>query len=154
MVENSSHFLRRIISVSKIPVYAAFVNVKVTVTAFTRCRHILKMVKNVTAAKFELAFTRYRNDLKMIGTQTPKSRCKTLMLKKCTYTLRIDLSRSKSVQKCSVFIIFRCLHDSVSKMCRLEFCFQNLPTKNVPFSCEREVYPSHFSPFSKCASIV
>ena len=28
----------------------------------------LKTVKNVTAAKFELAFTRYRNDLKTVGT--------------------------------------------------------------------------------------
>ena len=38
-------------------------------------------------------------------------------------------------------------------MCLLEFSFQNLPFskcagKNVPFSCEREAYPSHFSPFS------
>ena len=32
--------------------------------------------------------------------------------------------------------------------------FQNLPAKNVPFSCEQEAYPSHFSPFSKCAGIV
>ena len=24
--------------------------------------------------------------------------------------------------------------------------FQNLPAKNVPFSCEREAYPSYFSP--------
>ena len=37
-------------------------------TAFTRCRYILKTVKNVTAAKFELAFTRYRNNLKTVGT--------------------------------------------------------------------------------------
>ena len=27
---------------------------------FTQCRHILKTVKNVMVAKFELAFTRYR----------------------------------------------------------------------------------------------
>ena len=32
--------------------------------------------------------------------------------------------------------------------------FQNLPAKNVPFSCEREAYPSNFSPFSKCAGVV
>ena len=32
--------------------------------------------------------------------------------------------------------------------------FQNLPAKNVPFSCEQEAYPSNFSPFSKCAGIV
>ena len=25
---------------------------------------------------------------------------------------------------------------------------------DVPFSCEREAYPSHFSPFSRCADIV
>ena len=56
--------------------------------------------------------------------------------------------------KCSVFVIFKCLHDAVSKMCRLEFRFQNLPAKNVPFSCEREACPSNFSPFSKCTGIV
>ena len=27
-------------------------------------------------------------------------------------------------------------------------------SKNVPFSCEREACPSHFSPSSKCAGIV
>ena len=70
--------------------------------------------------------------------------------------------RSVSFQKrlkCSVFVIFKCLQDAVSKMCRLEFRFQNLPFlksvgKNVPFSFEREAYPSNFSPFSKCAGIV
>ena len=39
-------------------------------------------------------------------------------------------NRSVSFQKrlkCSVFVIFKCLHDAVSKMCRLEFRFQNLP---------------------------
>ena len=29
--------------------------------------------------------------------------------------------------------------------------FQNVPAKNVPFSCEQEAYPSNFSPFSKSA---
>ena len=28
------------------------------------------------------------------------------------------------------------------------YCFRNLLTKNVPFSCEREAYPSHYFPFS------
>ena len=32
--------------------------------------------------------------------------------------------------------------------------FQSVPAKNMPFSCEREAHPSHFSPFSKCAGIV
>ena len=59
----------------------------------------------------------------------------------------------------SIFIVFRCLHDAFSKLCRLEFRFQNIPfsksaCKNVPLSCEREAYPSSFSPFSKCAGIV
>ena len=39
-------------------------------TAFTRCRHILKTVKNVTVAKFELVFTRYRQNLKTVGNLT------------------------------------------------------------------------------------
>ena len=39
----------------------------------------------------------------------------------------------------SVFKIYRC---------------QNLPAKIVPFSCEREAYPSNFSPFSKCAGVI
>ena len=72
--------------------------------AFTQCRHILKTVKNVTVAKFELAFTRCWNNLKMIGNLTVKTLCKTLMPKKCTFTLRIDQLRSKSsksIEKCS-----------------------------------------------------
>ena len=32
--------------------------------------------------------------------------------------------------------------------------FKNLPAENVPFSFEREAYPSHVSPFSKCVGIV
>ena len=49
------------------------------------------------------------------------------MLKKSTYTLRIDQSRSKSVEKCSVYIIVECSHDAVSNLDRLGFRFQNLP---------------------------
>ena len=33
----------------------------------------------------------------------------------------------KGVEKRSVFIIFVCSHDAVSKTCRLEFLFANLP---------------------------
>ena len=47
-----------------------------------------------------------------------------LMPKNSTYTLRIDLSRSKSVEKCSVFIFVECF-----KRRR----FQNVPIR-VPFS--------------------
>ena len=99
-----------------------------------------------------------------------KNSLQDLMPKNSTYTLRIDLSRSKSVEKCSVFIFVECLKDAVSNLCRLRFRFQNLPfskstvfkiyrfqnlpAKNVPFSCEQEAYPSHYSPFSKSAGIV
>ena len=44
-----------------------------TKTAFTRCRHILKTMKNVTVAKFEPAFTRCRNNLKTFGNLPVKS---------------------------------------------------------------------------------
>ena len=117
-------------------------------TAFTRCWHILKMVKDVTAAKSELAFTRYCY-----------ANARNLDGKNSLQDLRIYQSRSKSVQKCSIFIIFRCLHDAFSKMCRLEFYrFQDQPAKmcrfrangrpirqifhrfqNVPASCERSL---------------
>ena len=78
-------------------------------TAFTRCRHILKTVKNVTVANFELAFTRYRNNLKTVGNLTVKTRCRTLMLRKSTY------------------IIVECSHDAVSNLHRLGLRLQNLP---------------------------
>ena len=38
---------------------------------------------------------------------------------------RIDQFHSKSVEKCSVFIIFECSHDAVFKVCRLENRLQN-----------------------------
>ena len=48
--------------------------VQETKTAFTRCRHILKTMKNVTVAKFELAaFTRCRNNLKTVRNLPVKS---------------------------------------------------------------------------------
>ena len=43
------------------------------------------------------------------------------------YTLNIDQSRSKEPRKMiCFFIIFKCSHDAVSKMCLLEFSYQNL----------------------------
>ena len=56
-----------------------------------------------------------------------KNSLQDLMPKNSTSTLRIDLSRSKSVEKCSVFIFVECLHDAASNLCRLRFRFQNLP---------------------------
>ena len=97
----------------------------------------------------------FENGRKFYG----KKSCRTLMPKKSTYTLRIDKSRSKSVEICSLYIIIDCSHDAVSNLCRLGFRFLNLPFskiagKNVPFLCEREAYPSHFSPFSNLSGIV
>ena len=92
-------------------------------TAFTRCRHILKTMKNVTVAKFELAFTRCRNNLKLVGNLPVKSSLQDFDAKEVCLHLRIDQSRSKSVEKFSVFIIYKCSQNIVSKM----FRFQNLP---------------------------
>ena len=111
-------------------------------------------MKNVTAAKFELAFTRCRKNLKTVRDLTVRNSLQDFDAKEAYLHSK---SRSISFQKCLKmfgFIIFRWLHDAVSKMCRLECRFQNLPAKNVPFSCEQEAYPSNFSPFSKCAGIV
>ena len=116
-------------------------------------------MKNVPVAKFELAFTRCRNNLKTVGNLPVKSSLKDFDAKEVYLNPK---NRSVSFQKrlkMFIFIILKCLHDAVSKMCRLEFRFQNLPFsksagKNVPFSCEQEAYPSNFSPFSKCAGIV
>ena len=69
------------------------------------------------------------------------------MLEKCTYALGIDQSRSKSIEKCSFFIIFEFGHDATPKM-QLRVSFQNLSssksagkkiavfmrTANLPFS--------------------
>ena len=78
-----------------------------------------------------------------------------LIAKQYTNTLRIDQFRSKSVEKCSVFIILECSQDALSKMCRLEFRFQILTFskyagKKCAVSCERETYPSNFSLFKMC----
>ena len=70
-------------------------------------------------------------------------------------SLRMIKSRSESVEKnCFVFIILKFQDDAVFKMCQLLFYFQNRLAKYVPFSCEREAYLSHFSPFLKCAGIM
>ena len=119
----------------------------------------LKTMKIVTVAKSKLAFTRCRNNLKKVGNLSVKS-----WLQDFDAIERYLQPKCQSVffqkrRKLFYFKIFKCLHDAVSKMCRLEFRFQNLPfsksvPKNVPFSCEQEAYPSNFSPFSKCAGIV
>ena len=110
------------------------------------------MVKNVTVAKFELAFTRCRKNLKMIGNLTVKN---SLLEIAATEMYHHSKNRSVAFQKCRKmfhFVIFKSSHDAGSKLYCLWFRFQNLPlsksaSKNVPFSYEQEAYPSHFSPF-------
>ena len=118
----------------------------------------------MTAAKFELAFTRYRHNLKTVGTLTVKTRCRTLMPKKSTYTLRIDQSRSKSIVKMFCLhhyrVFTRCCFKFMSvrapfsksiafKICRQKMCrfrVNGRPIRhifhrfqNVPASCERSL---------------
>ena len=77
----------------------------------------------------------------------------------CKESLRIDRSRSKNVEKCSVYIIFKCSHNAAVKMCRLEFHFQNLPfSKSAGKKCAAFVRTgglsvTFFTVF-KCAGIV
>ena len=82
-----------------------------------------------------------------------------LVPKKCTYTLRVDQSRSK--KPCRMFcfhrfrVFTRCRFQNVSV--RVFFSKSTVlksAGKNVPFSCEWVAYPLHFSPFSKFAGIV
>ena len=128
-------------------------------TAFTRCRHILRTMKKGLVAKFELELTRCRNNLKTVGNMTVKTLCKTLMPRKCIYILRIDHSLPKA-QKNVLFTPFSSIHTMPFPKCAGEssvfkiYRFQNLPAKNVPFSREREAYPSHFSPFQNLPASV
>ena len=78
-----------------------YMQIIATKTAVTRFRH------NVTAAKFELAFTRCRHNLKTVGKLTVKTRSWALMLKTSTYSLRIDQSRSKSIENYLFTMLFQ-----------------------------------------------
>ena len=75
---------------------------------------------------------------------------------KCTYTLRIDQSRSKSLKEMFCFTIFESSHDAVFKMCRLEFRFQNLPfskstgKKFAVFVCTGGLSVTFLATFKMC----
>ena len=97
--------------------------------------------EKVTVAKFELAFTRCRNNLKMIGNLTVRNSLQDFDVKEM-FLLPKNRSFSFQVSKNVVYVILECSHSAAVKMCWLEFRFQNLPFsksagKNVPFSCER-----------------
>ena len=106
-----------------------------------RFRHILRTVKNIKGAKSELAFTRRQNNLKAVRNLTVQNQLQHIISKKRTYTLRINQSRSKAskhVLFSSLRVFTRCRFQSVPV--RIPFsksiAFQNLPAKNLPFSCE------------------
>ena len=129
-------------------------------TAFTRCRQILKTVKNVTVAEFEPAFTRCRSNLKTVRDLTVRNSLQDFdaierhLHPKCQSVLFQKRRKMFYFHHFQVFT--RCRFQNVPV--RVQFFkiyrFQNVPAKNVPFSCERKAYPSHFSPFSKFAGIV
>ena len=58
----------------------------------------------MTAAKFELAFTRCRKNLKTVGNLAVKDSLQDSNTKEMNLHLRVDQSRPKSVKECSVFI--------------------------------------------------
>ena len=64
--------------------------------------------------------------LKTVGNLMVKNSLQGFDAEQHTYILGVVQYRSKSVAKCFVFIIFEYSHDAVSKMCWLEFRFQNL----------------------------
>ena len=71
--------------------------------------------ENVTVAKFELAFTRCQNNLKMIGNLTVKISLQDFDAKEMYLHSKNRSVTFQSIEKCSVFIIFDCSHDAVSK---------------------------------------
>ena len=87
------------------------------------------MVKNVTVENSEFAFRRYRKNFKKVGNLRVTNSLQDFDAKESA--LRIDQSRSETVEKRSVSIIFECSQDAGFKMCRLEFRFQSLPLPSI-----------------------
>ena len=115
-------------------------------------------MKNVTAAKFELAFTRYRKKFENGRNLDGKNSLQHFDAKEAYLHPK---SRSVSFQKCLKMFCFH--HFQVFTRCRFQnvsvrvpfqnLPFSNLPAKNVPFSCEGEAYPSNFSPFKNVPAL-
>ena len=109
-------------------------------------------MKNVTVPKFELAFTRCRNDLKTAGNLTV-----IVSLQDFDAIERYLHPKCRSVlfQKASKIVLFSSfssVYTMLFPMCWLEFSFLNLPFskcagKNMPFSCEREAISHIFHRF-------
>ena len=126
---------------------------------FTRWRYISKMMKNVTVAKFELAFTRCRNNLKTVGNLSVKSSLQDIYAEEMYPRPKNRSISFQKRRKCSVFISFEYSHNAVSKICHLEFRFQNLPLaksgdkKYAVFVLTGSLSVTFFIVF-QCASIV
>ena len=97
-------------------------------TAFTQCRQILKMVKNVTAAKFEQAFTWCRNNLKTVGSFDCKNSLQDFDAREMYLHPK---NQSVSCQKCREMFCF--LFSSFSTVHTTQCRFQNVPVR-VPRS--------------------
>ena len=92
--------------------------------AFTRCRHILKTMKNVTAAKFELAFTRCRNNFENGRKLDGKDSLQGFDAKEvCLHSKNLSVSFQEQLK----MPCFR--HFQAFRRCS----FQNVPIR-VPFS--------------------
>ena len=110
-----------------------------------RCLHILKMVKNVMIAKFELAFTRYQLILKTVENSTVTNSVQSfqeLMPKKCTYTVRtvsVILKVLTNVLFSSLFCVFTRWHFQIVPF-KSSF-FKITQQKNVMFLCEHQIIP-------------
>ena len=120
---------------------------------FTRCWHIfLKTMKNVTVAKFELPFTRFET----VRNLTKNNRCKTLMSKKYTSTVRIcrvSFERRKMFCRHHFRVFTQCQFQNV----RFRVPFSKSTVFKISWekrrsSCEREIYSSHFLPISNMRS--
>ena len=91
---------------------------------FTRCRHILKAVKNVTVAKLELAITRYWQNLKTLRNLTVKDSLQDFDAKEMYLQTK---NRSVSFQKRPKMFCFH--HFQVFTRC----CFRSVSVR-VPIS--------------------
>ena len=81
----------------------------------------------MTVAEFELALTRCQNNLKTVQDLTVRNSLQDFdAIERYLHPICQSILFQKRVEHCSIFKIFKCLHDVVSKMCRLEFNFQNL----------------------------
>ena len=113
----------------------------------------------LTFSQENLAKNTMYTERKSVNPLIAHKNLRTVLVYMGPYTLSVNQSCPKSVENCSIFKIFQCLYDAVSKLCRLEFNFQYLLFSNCAGKkCAVIVYTGGlsvtFSPFSKCAGTV